>query len=382
MSSTQSVIVQCGHFAAAIYMNFLKDSFLKDSKEYSSHILTVFKKGKAMFFLTRLAVFFGLIFISAAANAQVTYEYDERGRLKEVSYPNISPFPDTTIKYTYDDANNRTQEKIENVPTSLTCTYTINGHSTTRLNLYSFATHTDNNCMSGGTATKYSGTEDAIIEITLVCASGQSSCSISGSGTASSGSTKNAVDTGTWPSSTYDIALKLIVTEDVELRGGGGKGGNGGDWDWTSGKNGYDGGHGINLNNNITIVNDGYIAGGGGGGGGGKAFEGTGSGDDKYYTSYGGGGGGGGWPNGQRGYGGDGGQSGNSGGNGTSSGGGAGGTGYGSAYNGGAGGNAGANGSYGGGSTGGDPGDRGYSIKLNGKVLVISGSGTHTATGS
>lgn len=178
-----------------------------------------------------------------------------------------------------------------------------------------------------------------------------------------------AIDTGTWPSATYTIALTLNVQAGVTVAGGGGAGGDGG-----FGAAG-NGGSAINCQENLTITNAGAIRGGGGGGGGGRGQQITPPGqfqsvDDPYS---GGGGGGGGSPNGPGGPGetwAD--TPGANGAAGTTGGGGAGGAGY---VSGGAGGGYGANGT----ASAGPAGVAGYAVKKNGKTVT---NATGTFSGS
>lgn len=90
----------------------------------------------------------------------------------------------------------------------------------------------------------------------------------------------------------------VYLTNNGTIVGKGGDGGSGASYG--TGSNGQAGGPGMNVSSNITITNNGRIAGGGGGGGGG---DGTNDGFDNFY---GGGGGGGGIGNGTRGSGGGG----------------------------------------------------------------------------
>jgi hypothetical protein len=111
------------------------------------------------------------------------------------------------------------------------------------------------------------------------------------------------IDSGTWPSSSYTIALTLVVKSGGIVDGGGGVGGDGGSGG--PGSNGGNGGDAIFLRENfsggITIEAGGTVRGGGGGGAGGSGdfvFEGSGFDSGTPYGSAGGGGGGG-APNGQ-----------------------------------------------------------------------------------
>ncbi len=171
------------------------------------------------------------------------------------------------------------------------------------------------------------------------------------------------IDTGTWPTSSYTIALTLVVQSGGVVDGGGGDGGDGG------GGYGADGGDAIlvrvAMTGGITIDAGGIVRGGGGGGGGGQS---TGVG-----AKIGGGGGGGGAPNGNGGDGADGWTtSGNPGGSGSTSGGGTGGTPGGAAGGGYA--TAGNDGSYGLG------GAAGYAVRKNGNVVAVTNNGTMIGT--
>ncbi|BCA57674.1 phage tail protein [Sphingomonas sp. HMP6] len=181
------------------------------------------------------------------------------------------------------------------------------------------------------------------------------------------------IDTGNWPTSSYTIALTLVVQSGGIVDGGGGAGGAG-----NSG-NGAGGGDAIYvqvpMTGGITINSGGTLRAGGGGGGGGASYF-TGGAEP---SRDGGGGGGGGAPNGA----GAGGFRGNttSGGNGsagTTSGGGAGGAA--GAAGAGAGAAGGGFGAAGGSSTGGTSGAAGYAVRKNGNAVTVSNSGTMTGT--
>ncbi len=105
-----------------------------------------------------------------------------------------------------------------------------------------------------------------------------------------------AIDTGTWPTSSYTIALSVQVMNGGVVNGGGGAGGRGG-----SGRAGTKGGAGgdaiyqrVALAG-VTVDSGGILRGGGGGGTGGAGSQ-TVSGGELYGSA--GGGGGGGRPNG------------------------------------------------------------------------------------
>ncbi len=302
-----------------------------------------------------------LLFLSAYATAQDTYVYDNAGRLKSVTFGSGGP----VTAYTYDDANNRTEEEITGVINTITCTYS----GASPLNMRDLV----DNDTGGACGETYSGTESVNVEITVTS-------DINGSGTSNTVADKYAVKTGTWPSSTYAISLKLIINNGVDLRGGGGRGGTGGEFYSSNGTAGKAGGHAIYMEEDLEIVNNGTINGGGGGGGGADG-DGDCCTDDDYYAFYGGGGGGGGFPNGPKGFGGsDAGFPGANGIVGTTSGGGNGGN-NGTFRAGGKGGNAGANGNNGS-NGGGSGGAAGYGIKKNSNILVLTGSGTNSGTGS
>lgn len=180
-----------------------------------------------------------------------------------------------------------------------------------------------------------------------------------------------AIDTGTWPSASYAIALTLNVQAGVTVAGGGGIGG-----DASYGAGGI-GGDAIYCQEALTITNAGAIRAGGGGGGGGRGQQVTPPGQlPSFGDPYnGGGGGGGGSPNGTGGTaeaGDGGGTSGANGSVGTTSGGGAGGAG---SVAGGGGGGYGAAGT----ASAGAAGVAGYAVRKNGKV-VTNALGTYSGT--
>lgn len=171
------------------------------------------------------------------------------------------------------------------------------------------------------------------------------------------------IDTGTWPTGSYTIALTLVVQSGGIVYGGGGDGGAGG------GGAGNPGGDAIYvrvpMTGGITINSGGTVKAGGGGGGGGDT---TGVGG-----KLGGGGGGGGAPNGVGGTGDVGYVStGTDGTDGTTSGGGAAGT-----PRAGAGGTFATAGTAG---TSGAAGAAGYAVRKNGNTVTVSNSGTMTGT--
>lgn len=126
-------------------------------------------------------------------------------------------------------------------------------------------------------AAGYTGLSDATIAFEV-----ESGVTITGLAGAPDGGI--AIDTGTWPTGAYTIALTLTIKSGGIVRGGGGKGGNG-----SSGGGGFIGGKGgdaVHARVPLTVnVNaGGELKSGGGGGGGGGGFV----------TGGGGGGGGGG----------------------------------------------------------------------------------------
>lgn len=173
------------------------------------------------------------------------------------------------------------------------------------------------------------------------------------------------IDTGTWPTSSYAIALTLVVQSGGVVDGGGGDGGFG------SGGNGGDGGDAIlvrvPMTGGITIDAGGVVRGGGGGGGGGQS---TGIGG-----KLGGGGGGGGVPGGSGADGAEGWTTtGHPGGQGSTSSAGSGGTPGGGAGGGfGAAGNASTNG-------GGAGGSAGFAVRKGGNIVTVTNNGTMTGT--
>lgn len=289
-----------------------------------------------------------LLILNISASAQDTYVYDNAGRLKSVTYGTGGP----VAAYTYDDASNRTEEKVTGVvATSYTATHS-NGEP---LNLHDLA-------LSLG----YLDDGPIDLEVTI-------SVDINGDGggpyyTQKNG--KSAIETGTWLSTTYDVSLKIIINTGVDIRGGGGAGGSGGNYYDVTGENGGLGGHAIYMEEDLEIVNNGTITGGGGGGGGGNGYDGG-----SIEESETGGGGGGGYPNGS---GGPADQdvdyllTGNPGSGGTTSGGGNGGTPGGKR-----GGHAASNGLS---SSNGNGGAKGWGIKKNGNLVILTGSGTNSGT--
>lgn len=184
------------------------------------------------------------------------------------------------------------------------------------------------------------------------------------------------VDSGTWPTSSYTIALTMTVKSGGIIRGGGGNGGDGGNGPSGAGGAGDVGGDAIYLRvpftGGITFNTGSEIKGGGGGGGGGNAKT-------VAETNYGGSGGGGGAPNGLGGALGTGSDiDGVDGSDGTTSGGGAGG-------------NAAISNDGGGGGTyattgstapqaGGAGGAGGYCVRKNGHSATVTNNGTTAGT--
>jgi len=266
----------------------------------------------------------------ALAQSVQTYTYDALGRLIKVVYADGS-----SVRYAYDATGNR-RFIVQAVPGgSFTTTIPITG--TGAVNLRTLAEDAG-----------YDGTQNANVTFTL--ASGVTITGAAGGGI--------AIDSGTWPTSSYTITLALQISGTV--RGGGGAGGEGDD----VGSNGGDAIH-CRLPMSVAVNAGGVVASGGGGGGGG-ATTGVGG-------KFGGGGGGGGAPNGPGGGGSEGWQTtGAPGQPGTTSGGGAGGS-----PGGGAGGTYAAAGT---GGSGGSAGAAGFAIRKNGNTVNVTNNGTITGT--
>lgn len=201
------------------------------------------------------------------------------------------------------------------------------------------------------------------------------------------------IDSGVWPSSSYTIALTLVVQSGGVVHGGGGAGGAGGSG--TPGIAGTAGGDAVYLreavSGGITIDAGGVVRAGGGGGGGGGAASGTyflAPGEPEYGAGAGGGGGGG-FPNGSAGIAGldSDSVSATNGSAGTTGGGGAGGAGR-TAHGfvgaaGGAGGTfaaAGTSGTAASGNNGGAGGPAGYAVRKNGFTATVTNNGTMSGT--
>lgn len=184
-----------------------------------------------------------------------------------------------------------------------------------------------------------------------------------------------AIDSGTWPTGSYTIALSLVVKNGGIVRGGGGRGG---DAAQDAGGAGSPGGDAVycRLPMNVTFDSGSQARGGGGGGGGAPSIW-------EWWTEYrAGGGGGGGAPNGAGGTGDSGAGNGASG---TTSGGGAGGNGYNGGQNGGSGGGYGANGYNASGwlnppASGGPGGAAGYCVRKNGHTVNVTNNGSTSGT--
>lgn len=217
-------------------------------------------------------------------------------------------------------------------------------------------------------AAGYTGAQDATI--TFNVPSGVTIRGLSGGGI--------GIDTGSWPTGSYTIALTLVVQSGGIVDGGGGIGGDGGMGD------GSDGGDAIfcrvNMTGGVTINSGGTVRAGGGGGGGGSGHLNTPPGQfsspsDPYD---GGGGGGGGAPNGAAGvgeFGANGGSNGSDGSAGTTGGGGAGGAGWQSGASGGGFATAGSSGT-----SRGAGGAAGFAVRKNGFTATVTNSGTMTGS--
>lgn len=227
------------------------------------------------------------------------------------------------------------------------------------------------NLRSLANAAGYTGMSDATI--TFNVPNGVTIQGVAGSG--------RAIDSGSWPASTYAISIALVVQSGGKVLGGGGNGGAGGDG--ASGFNGGAGGDGVYCQTAMSVtVNSGgeLIAGGGGGAGGDGVFINTGTPTEPEPVQYGGSGGGGGYPNGGGGNGGLGFDfSGNAGANGTISGGGAGGAAVSSGQ---AGGNGGGAATAGQNRTTGFGGVAGYAVRKNGNTVPVTNNGTMTGAAS
>lgn len=305
------------------------------------------------------------LLLETRAHAQpVQYSYDALGRLTGVTYGD-----GTTIAYSYDALGNRVT--VTQTPPSppppppFTATIAITGSGP--VNLRTLAD-------SAG----YTGAQAATVHYTLA-----SGVTITGAAGAPNGGA--GIDTGSWPTGGYSIALDIAISGIVY--GGGGKGGQG-----AQGANAPSpgsGGDAINCQVPISIVvnSGGQVKAGGGGGGGGGGWV--------SFNDVGGGGGGGGYPNGPGGAGGlsDAGANGANGSVGTTSGGGAGGAGGSfSSHTGGAGaigGGVAASGSTGSVATGSATGGwakvspasgaaPGNAIRKNGNTVTVTNNGTIT----
>ncbi|GAM99122.1 odd Oz/ten-m homolog 4 [alpha proteobacterium U9-1i] len=365
------------------------------------------------------------------ANAETTaYQYDALGRLVKVTFNGGQ-----VVEYTYDAAGNRTQVvRVSGAPSitsfSASPTTILQGASSTLTWATTNATSAsiDNGVggvspASGGsisvspastttytlTATGPAGqsTAQATITVTPVF---NATIQVTGSGPVNLRTLANsagyngamnatvtfevgngvtiagaagapnggiAVDTGTWPTSSYSITLNLTVKNGGKIAGGGGRGGSGGPANpGMAGGAGGLGGDAIYCQTPITITIDsgGAVQGGGGGGGGGGARRVGG-------TIWGGGGGGGGFALGPGGA-----STQSPGANGsagtvTSGGaGGAGGSGSGQGAPGGGPGAAGLNGASASPGPGGAGGVAGYAVRKNGHTVPVTNNGTVSGT--
>jgi YD repeat-containing protein len=283
-------------------------------------------------------------FFPSRADAQenVTYMYDALGRVVGVHYGTGE-----TLSYRYDAAGNRTEVTTAGFVSTIAIPASNAG-----INLRSLAN-----------AAGYTGAEAATITFEVNNA-------IVVNGTPGSPTGGHGIDTGTWPTGSYSIALSLIVKSGGIVRGGGGQGGAGGGGGGSpAGGPGGAGGDAIYCRLPITInFNAGSEIKGGGGGGGGAA---RGPNPSPPPLNVGGGGGGGGYPNGLGGTG----AGVNQAQPGTTAGGGVGG--------GVVGGNIGATGggpATNGGSVSGAGGVGGYCVRKNGHTVPVTNNGTTAGT--
>ncbi|MEJ0058451.1 MAG: RHS repeat domain-containing protein [Terricaulis sp.] len=289
----------------------------------------------------------------SARAENVTYGYDALGRLISVTYGNGE-----TVTYTYDAAGNRTQLVQTSPPPppppppGFNATIAVTGAGP--VNLRTLAN-----------TAGYNGAQNATVAFEV-----NSGVTITG---AAAGGL--AIDTGTWPTGTYAIALSLLVKTGGAVHGGGGTGGAGASAT-ANGQAGIAGGDAIycRLPMSVTVQTGASVKSGGGGGGGAGATSFTFPGGTGWN---GGGGGGGGFPNGAGGAGGIGMSGGNgaAGAAGTTSGGGAGGNGNPSGAAGGGEGTAGGAGTPGN-TSGGAGGAAGYATRKNGNAVTVTNNGT------
>lgn len=290
------------------------------------------------------------------AHAAEEYVYDRLGRLVQIVHGDGS-----STFYAYDKAGNRTAvtrgAAPEPEPEVFRKTIVVPSSGSAPINLRTLAN-------SEG----FNGAQSAEVIF-------QVPSSLTITGTAGGGI---AIDTGTWPTASHAITLKLQISGKV--RGGGGTGGKGAGLNTGDvGANGLAGGDAVYCRAPIAIEvkSGGELKSGGGGGGGGAQYP-------RQSALIGprpGSGGGGGFPNGVGGAGGA--SNAPVGVSGTDAGGGQGGIGVaGVGGPGGTGGNAGSPGSAGGaasggGTTAGAGGGAGYAVRKNGnQVSVVNSGGT------
>jgi YD repeat-containing protein len=190
--------------------------------------------------------------------------------------------------YAISDGHGGTASATVSVTVSSTFTTTIHIASGTSVNLRTLAN-------SAG----YSGASPA--NITYIVDSGVTVYGAAGSYSGGAGGA--AIDSGSWPTGSYSIALSVTVASGGTVLGGGGGGGDGGAGG--SGTPGAGGGGGdaiyCQVPMSVTVNSGGYILAGGGGGGGGAGVTYNAASREDQFTDYqdlNGGFGGGGAPNG------------------------------------------------------------------------------------
>lgn len=341
--------------------------------------------------ITAAALFGSMMMAGSSLIAEeVSYGYDEQGRLVAVYYENGK-----TLLYSYDAAGNRILQKVvmngivagtENNPTYDLVVLPLIGGYAMPFNIGSGAYGGPVYSQTSGFVLDITHSSGAPLDIrTLANAQGYVggdatvTVTVSSDITGSSGGGA-AIKTGTWPDQA-SIKLTLNIEAGVKIYGGGGNGG----------AIGGAGGNAIQMSEGLAINNSGTLKGGSGGGYRGLTEYRQCNGGEDHYA--GGGGGGGGWPNGLGGSGGSGSAppdgsfvSGQSGKNYAQGGlGGSGGTNWscGSSFKGGTGGRGGTfpsgiNGNDGQSSSAGTGGKGGLSVVTNDHALICTNSGSGT----